>query len=117
MMKLLTAISFALLLGGCATYQISDEGGHKTIDVENTGWYLLSFIPIASGNPDRPNKPCCSLFSQTVTLENNMKILRLAMLKDGSYKANNVVSHSTDEKVMLILLKRYALHTSAELVK
>ena len=46
-----------------------------------------------------------------------MKILRLAMLKDGSYKANNVVSHSTDEKVMLILLKRYALHTSAELVK
>lgn len=117
MKKIIAIVSLTLLLGGCASYQVSYEGGHTTIDVENTGWYLLSFIPIASGNPDRPNEKCCSVFSDTVTLENNMSILRQAMVDVGSYKANNVVSHSTDEKVMLILLKRYAMHTSAELVK
>lgn len=106
-----------LAISGCATYGTSSIGGHTTIDIQNTGWYLFCCIPIASGEPNRPNQNDCRMFTDTVTLENNMNILRQAMIDVGAYKASNVVTHTTDEKVLFILLQRYACHTSAELSK
>lgn len=111
---------FALLaatISGCATYTTSSVGGRTTVDVQNTGWYLFSFIPLGSGDHDDPNTCGCKIFSNSVSLENNMKILKKAMIAEQAYKAENVVSRWTDERVFFILLKRYACHTSAELIK
>lgn len=105
-----------MLVSGCASVITCNERGHTVVDVTNTGWYLLNFIPIASGNPSHPNANGCKLFSQTVTLENNMKMLDYALRKNGAKSYKNVISHTTDENVLIILLKRHACHTSAELV-
>ena len=107
----------ALLFSGCASYNLTSVGGRTTIDIQNTGWYLFRRIPLASGDPDSPNRNVCRIFTDTVKLENNMKMLRHAMIQNGAFKAENIVSHTTDEKVFVILLQRYICHTSAELIK
>lgn len=103
---------------GCASVHMCSEGGRTMVDIQNTGWYLFNFIPLASGNPDDPNGHTCKLFRQTTTVENNMKLLDYAIRQDGGYAGyRNLVSYTTDENVLFILFKRLACHTSAELIK
>ena len=66
-MKRLAIILACALLGGCATVTVSRDGA-TMVNIENSGWYLLNFIPLASGNPARPNSCTTRLFSKTVTL-------------------------------------------------
>lgn len=117
MRRFLLGTLFAALLSGCATYTTTSVGGRTTVAVQNTGWYLFNFIPLGSGNYNNPNHCGCKIFSNSVSLENNMKILKKAMIAEQAYKAENVVSRWTDERVFFILLKRYACLTSAELIK
>lgn len=117
MKALLVCLLSAALLGGCATYSTSSAGGRTTVAIQNTGWYLFNFIPLGSGDFDDPNRCTCHVFQNSVTLANNMAILKKAMIAEKAYKAENVASHWTDERVFFILLKRYACHTSAELIK
>ena len=117
MKRLLAIAVLAASLCGCATYTVSDAGGRTTVDIQNTGWFLFNILPIASGDPAAPNRSGCSFFTDTVTLDSNMQLLRHAMIREGAYKAENVVSRTTDEKIFAILLKRAAYHTSAELIK
>jgi len=111
---LLLAMTF---ITGCASYSVTSVGGRTTVDVQNSGWYLLSFAPIASGDPDEPNEVGCRFFEDSVKLANNMKMLKQAMAAYGASDTDNVVTYSTNEKILFILLKRYTMHTSAELVK
>lgn len=106
----------ALLLAGCASVRISSKGDRTMVDINNTGWYLLNLIPLASGDPHDPNGCSCMLFRRTVTLENNMKLLDYAVRKTGADSFGSVVSYTTDESVLFILLKRHVCHTSAELI-
>jgi hypothetical protein len=87
------------------------------VNIENSGWYLLNFIPIASGNPTRPNSCTTRLFSKTVTLENNVKMLDNVIREEGAVAVRDINSFTIDEHVLLILLKRHAYHTSAQLLK
>ena len=110
------ALSLACaLLGGCATVTVSRDGA-TMVNIENSGWYLLNFIPIASGNPARPNSCTTRLFSKTVTLENNVKMLDKAIRDEGAVAVRDINSFTIDEHVLLILLKRHAYHTSAQLL-
>ena len=109
MKRLLPLGLLALALSGCATAKFSNVGGRTIADVTNTGWYLLNLIPLASGNPEHPNAFGCKLFSRTVTLENNIRML--------DYGYGEVVSYTTDESVLFFLFKRHACHTSAELIR
>ena len=104
------------LLGGCATVTVSREGA-TMVNIENSGWYLLNFIPLASGNPARPNACTTRLFSKTVTLENNVKMLDKVIRDEGAVAVRDINSFTIDEHVLLILLKRHAYHTSAQLLK
>lgn len=124
MKRLLPLGLLALALSGCATAKFSNVGGRTIADVTNTGWYLLNLIPLASGDPEHPNAFGCKLFSRTVTLENNIRMLDYAMrdyisdpaeLADTRY--GEVVSYTTDESVLFFLFKRHACHTSAELIR
>ncbi len=110
------ALSLACaLLGGCATVTVSRDGA-TMVNIENSGWYLLNFIPIASGNPTRPNSCTTLLFSKTVTLENNVKMLDNVIREEGAVAVRDINSFTIDEHVLLILLKRHAYHTSAQLL-
>ena len=114
-MKRLAVILACALLGGCATVTVSRDGA-TMVNIENSGWYLLNFIPIASGNPARPNSCTTRLFSKTVTLENNVKMLDKAIRDEGAVAVRDINSFTIDEHVLLILLKRHAYHASAQLL-
>ena len=114
-MKRFAVILACALLGGCATVTVSREGA-TMVNIENSGWYLLNFIPLASGNPDRPNACTTRLFSKTVTLENNVKMLDKVIRDENAAAVRDINSFTIDEHVLLILLKRHAYHTSAQLL-
>ena len=114
-MKRFAIILACAFLGGCATVTVSREGA-TMVNIENSGWYLLNFIPIASGNPARPNSCTTRLFSKTVTLENNVKMLDKVIREEGAAAVRDINSFTIDEHVLLILLKRHAYHTSAQLL-
>ena len=114
-MKRLAVILVCALLGGCATVTVSRNGA-TMVNIENSGWYLLNFSPIASGNPARPNSCTTRLFSKTVTLENNVKMLDKVIREEGAAAVRDINSFTIDEHVLLILLKRHAYHTSAQLL-
>ena len=114
-MKRLAVILACALLGGCATVTVSRDGA-TMVNIENSGWYLLNFIPIASGNPARPNSCTTRLFSKTVTLENNVKMLDKVIRDEGAVAVRDINSFTIDEHVLLILLKRHSYHTSAQLL-
>lgn len=115
-MKNLAFLLSLALLAGCASVRVSSVSGRTMADITNTGWYLFNVIPLASGNPAKPNGHSCRLFSRTVTLENNMKLLDYAVRKYGAEDFGNIVSYTTDESILFILFKRHACHTTAELI-
>ena len=114
-MKRMALILMCALLGGCATVTVSRDGA-TMVNIENSGWYLLNFIPLASGNPARPNSCTTRIFSKTVTLENNVKMLDKVIRDEGAVAVRDINSFTIDEHVLLILLKRHAYHTSAQLL-
>lgn len=116
-----------LLASGCTSTRITRsyngvavEHGRTpiaTVEIENSGWYLFSFIPIASGDPSRPNTSTCRWFSDTVKLENNINVLEQVKLSERVTEVANLTSHRSDEKYLVFLLARRAYHTSAVLLR
>ncbi len=102
-------------LCGCASINVS-RVGKVMVDVENTNWLLFNFIPLASGNPERPNANDCRFFRDTVNLANNIDMVDRAVRENGAVGVRDLVSYTTDEYVLFVLLKHHAMHTSAELV-
>lgn len=127
MKTILPTLIGVLLLTGCATVQYSAtfhgvkvEDGEtplEIVEVENTGWRLFKFIPLASGNPKKPNRISCRWFSNTVTLQNNLNLLEQEMLARGVTRFTNLTSRNMEESFLFILLTRNAYHTSAVLLK
>lgn len=123
MKRFLAVLALTTVLSGCATAKFSHVGGRTIADINNTGWYLFNVIPLAAGNPTRPNAASCRLFTATCTLENNLKMLDFAMrdyISDPaelvSARYGEVVSYTSDESVLFFLFKRHRCHTSAELI-
>ena len=87
-------------LSGCATVKTARnfEGLHvegdtqpvATVAIENYGYYLFGLIPLIAGEPRYPNAPLCTLFSDTVTTQNNMLMLSKTAQKTGAKKVCNV---------------------------
>ena len=123
----LLALSLLAFASGCASVHVAKEyhgvrvedgrAPVATVEIENSGWFLFSFIPIGSGDPEQPNKVACRWFRDTVHLESNMRLLDSQMKAAGATEAENLTSHRTDEKYLLILLERRSYHTSAVLTK
>jgi len=126
-MKRLAFCVAAAVLGGCATVdRLDSKLCAKTYDgmvpvevvhVMNTNWRLLACIPLGSGNPDMPNECTCRMFKNTVTLDNQLRMLAAEAKRVGAKRAVDVTSDSSKESVLFFLLKREKLHTSAVLVK
>ena len=121
-------LAFALLVGtGCTSVHVTRsyngvrvDGGRQpaaTVEVENSGWYLFTFIPIASGNPEAPNEVSSQWFTDTVTVGNNIKVLKDVMRRERITEVANLTTHCSDEKYLVFILARRAYHTSAVLLK
>ncbi len=115
-MKTILLFALGLMLTGCASIHVCDKGAHTLATVNNTCWYLFDCLPMASGDPEHPNKISTCLFRSTTTLENNMRLLETAMRVHEAESLINVNSYTTDESVFFFLLTRHACYTSAELV-
>ena len=126
-MKRLAFCVVAAVLGGCATVdRLDSKLCEKTYDgmepvevvhVMNTNWRLLACIPLGSGNPEVPNRCKCCMFTNTVTLDNQLRMIDAEAKRVGAKRAVDVVSDSSKESVLFFLLKREKMHTSAVLVK
>ena len=126
-MKRLAFCVVAAVLGGCATVdRLDSKLCEKTYDgmvpvevvhVMNTNWRLLACIPLGSGNPEIPNRCKCRMFTNTVTLDNQLRMIDAEAKRVGAKRAVDVTSDSSKESVLFFLLKREKLHTSAVLVK
>ena len=62
------------------------------------------------------NKISSSFFSETATLENNYKILDDIIKSSGAKSVKSLKSFWNDESILVILMKRHVIHTTAELV-
>lgn len=100
MKKFSPAFFAAALLCGCATTEVSTvfkdgigEGSDKPVALvhaENYGYYLFSVVPLFAGNPDEQNANTMTFFSDTVTLENNRKMIQREAEKLGAKKIGDV---------------------------
>ena len=112
---------------GCTSVRVNPhfgdvkaEGGRAAaaiVEIENSGWYLFTCIPLASGDFEHPNDFGCRWFRDTVHLQNNLAVLNGEMRRAGVSEVANLTSHRSDEKYLVFLLARRAYHTSAVLLK
>ena len=113
----LGAAAALALASGCVNVEVASSGGADSIVVENSGCYLFYCIPLFSGDPDYPNQQVCSWFTNTVTVETNMRLLEDEAERQGARGLRNIATRYIGEPIIFLLLKREVLQTSAELVK
>lgn len=88
-----------------------------TVSIENTGWFLFNCIPLASGNPQHPNETGCLFFQNTVTLDNNMKMLDTTMTREGATCFEHLTSHQKDDFYYFFILYRRTCQSSAVILR
>ena len=121
------ALLLLLCAAGCASVKMTRafngvkvDGGYTplaTVSVENTGWFLFNFIPLASGNPERPNETDWLFFRNTVSLDNNIKMLDATMRQQGATCFEHLTSHLKDDFYYFFILYRRTCQTSAVILR
>ena len=89
----------------------------EAVEVSNANLLLLSFIPLASGDPAAPNAGECCWFTDTLSVANQFQMLEAEAARVGATRAVEVATLKTDESLLFFLLQREKMHTSAILVK
>ncbi len=89
----------------------------EAVEVTNSSWYLLSCIPLFSGDPNFPNVGTCKLFTDTLTLQNQMKMIEDEAMRVGATRAIDITTSTQEESILFFVLKHWRGHTSAVLVK
>lgn len=119
--SILLVLVFAV---GCTSIQTSHnfegvqvDGNTRPISVvaiENYGWYLFGLFPLVTGDPDHPNENSCRLFHNTVTLENNVKMLAEKARTEKATNLANIRSITrSDLAIGFFILGRRIAFTSA----
>ena len=124
--KTMAVLALAATLCGCASVTpLKTPSGMKvdgvvpveSVEVSNSAWYLLSCIPLFSGDVDHPNAGDFKLFRNTLTLQNQLKMLEDEAKRVGATRAIDVTSVSYDEAIFFFVFEHRRGHTSAVLVK
>ena len=115
-MKRLLFSLLAAALCGCCSVKICKDGGRNMVEVKNYGWFLFGFAPIASGDPEYPNKDVSVWFCDSLLLDVQMMMLDDAMRQNGYRSFKNISSYTTQENIFFLFSRR-GYHTSAELVR
>jgi len=126
-MKRILAVALAVSLAcGCSTVESSHDFRGAKVDgnsnpvavlaIENSGWYFLGCIPIITGNPDKPGG--VRFFTDTVTLENNIKMLANKAREEKATNVANLTSRVRDDLAIgLFIFGRKQVFTSAVITK
>lgn len=103
--RLASAALAATLACGCCTVETSHDFRGVRVDgneepvavvaIENSGWYLFGCLPMIAGNPDRPGR--IKFFSDTVTLENNIKMLANKARQENATNVANLSSRVRED--------------------
>ncbi len=126
MRRLLAVALAAALACGCSTVESSHDFRGVKVDgnanpiavlaIENSGWYLLGCIPIITGNPDKPGG--VKFFSDTVTLENNIRMLANKAREEKATNVANLTSRVRDDLAIgLFIFGRKQVFTSAVITR
>ena len=83
----------------------------QLVEVETTGWYLFDIFPIVSYDPIDG----LHWFKDNVDAYTNMKLLDKEISDRHAESVGPIVSHETDEGILMFLLNRHAFRTSAVL--
>jgi hypothetical protein len=93
-------LTLLFCLSGCATVKTGrnfdglrvEEGAKPvaSVAIENYGYYLFGYIPLIAGEPRYPNAFMCTIFSDSVTPQNNMLMLSKTAQKAGAKKVINL---------------------------
>lgn len=105
-----------ILSGGCYSVNVSTKGDRTMCLANNSCLLLFGFIPIASGDIDGSDDTSVVFFKDTTTLANNLRLVDRAMRAEHATKTRDVSSYRTDETILILILRRTTLRTSAELV-
>lgn len=89
----------------------------ESVEISNANLLLLSFIPIASGDPASPNAGACLWFTDTLSVANQFRMLEAEAARVGATRVVDVATLKTDESLLFFLLQREKMHTSATLVR
>lgn len=94
MKNLLLSLCTAFIFAGCTTMHLSETFPKinekspiqpaASIVVENYGYYLFGIWPIICGDVNAPNSASCDWFTDTVTIDNNVKLVKHEADKYGS---------------------------------
>ena len=124
--SLTAVLSAALLAAGCCTVESSHDFRNVNVDgacepiavvaIENSGWYLLGCLPIITGNPEKPGR--VKLFRDTVTLENNIKMLADKARQENAGNVANLTSRVREDLAIgFFIFGRKQVFTSAVITK
>ncbi len=117
--SIIVALVLTMGAAGCATVEfVPTDDARKlgTVSASDTTWRIL-MLPIASGDTDDPNSFGCRWFRSTVKLENQMKMVEAEAKRRGARAVTEVSTVTTDEDLLLFVLLREKIHTSATLLK
>lgn len=113
-MKNLALILLAAVLTGCVSVRENQlVDGSLSVEIEDHGWYVFGFLPIASGNPDGwwPH-----WFTDDVDPRKPIYVLDRILAREKATKIGPVVTREEDENV-LIFITRVSFHTSAIIIR
>ena len=99
----------------CATVNVWHEGDRTICEASDSAWYLLDRIPLGSGDVSRPNERTWRAFSDTVSRSNNLSMVAWTMEREGADAIGITESKWDKTDVVPYALRRYVLHTNAEL--
>jgi hypothetical protein len=116
------AAAVALAAAGCANVQTTNRFGapvggkevqpRDSIVVENSGFYLFGVVPLVSGSTENPGGS--TLFNNTVTLENNLRLLEAEAAKKGPFVLDGLSSVEDSSSAWSIgIISRRTITTSA----
>ena len=126
MRMLAIAAALALFACGCCTVVSSHDFRGAKVDgnaepvavlaIENSGWYLFGCLPIVTGDPDHPGH--VSLFSDTVTLENNVTMLANKARQEQAMTVANLTSRVREDLAIgFFIFGRKQVFTSAVIMR
>ena len=101
---------------GCVNVKTIHGDDADVVTINNEGYFLFKCIPLASGDPDSPNMNRFIMFSDTLKVKTNMRLLAKETERMGAKDVSDIVTFTTEESVIPILFSRETFQTSARLV-
>lgn len=104
------------LFAGCVSVKTIHGDSTDVVTIENEGYFLFQCVPLATGDPDYPNEDSFRMFSNTLNVNTNMRLLVEEITRRGAKDVSDITTFTNDESIIPVLFGRRTMQTSARLV-